>query len=139
MISFFCEEVPYPSINLDRVTMWIENTVTDNNLVASDISIIFCNDSYLLNMNQTYLKHNYFTDIITFDYSDAAYISGDLFISLDRVYDNAKLFCVSFEQELLRVVIHGILHLLGFNDKLEEEQKTMKSLENYYLNLYQND
>lgn len=138
MIDFFCEKVTCPDIRLDNVGVWLNAAVESNNRTAGDISIIFCSDSYLHSMNKAYLDHDYFTDIITFDYSDGNIISGDLFISLDRVKDNANKFDVTFEQELLRVVIHGVLHLLGFNDKSMEEQQVMRDNEDRYLKIYYN-
>ncbi|MGE4288240.1 MAG: rRNA maturation RNase YbeY [Salinivirgaceae bacterium] len=138
MIDFFCEEVPCPDLVLDKVSVWLNSAIESNSKLAGDITIVFCSDAYLLTMNKLYLNHDYFTDIITFDYSDGNIISGDLFISIETVLDNSKKFEVTFEQELLRVVIHGVLHLLGFNDKLEGEQKMMREKEDHYLNKYYN-
>ena len=138
MIDFFCEEVPCPDLVLDKVNVWLNSAIESNSKLAGDITIVFCSDAYLLTMNKLYLNHDYFTDIITFDYSDGNIISGDLFISIETVLDNSKKFEVTFEQELLRVVIHGVLHLLGFNDKLEGEQKMMREKEDHYLNKYYN-
>ncbi|PKP08572.1 MAG: rRNA maturation RNase YbeY [Bacteroidetes bacterium HGW-Bacteroidetes-4] len=138
MIDFFCEEVSCPDLVLDKVANWLNATVESNNKMAGDIAIIFCSDAYLLSMNKQYLNHDYFTDIITFDYSEGSMVSGDLFISIDTVNHNAKKFGVTFEQELLRVVIHGVLHLLGFNDKTNEEQKIMRENEERSLKIYYN-
>lgn len=138
MIDFFCEEVTCPDLILDKVSDWLNTAVESNNKIAGDITVIFCSDSYLLSMNKSYLNHDYFTDIITFDYSDGSIISGDLFISIDTVNDNANKFGVTFEQELLRVVIHGVLHLMGFNDKSVEEQKEIREQEERYLKIYYN-
>ena len=96
---------------------------------VGEISYIFCSDDYLLDINKTYLKHDFYTDIITFDYTDAKKISGDLYISIDRVRDNAQELNLGFEQELHRVIIHGVLHLLGLKDKTEEEAKEMRKAE----------
>ena len=98
-----------------------------------NISIIFCSDNYILDINQQFLQHDYFTDIITFDYCEGNTLSGDLFISIDSVRANADFFGTTFENELNRVIVHGILHLIGYDDHTEEEQKTMRSKENYYL------
>jgi rRNA maturation RNase YbeY len=98
-----------------------------------DLTLIFCSDEELLTLNQEHLKHDYYTDIITFDYSTETYIAGDLFISIDRVLENSSVEKVPFDEELHRVVYHGLLHLLGYNDKNEEEIRTMRSKENYYL------
>ena len=103
-----------------------------------DLNIIFCSDEHLLGINNSYLKHNYFTDVITFDYSQEKTISGDIFISVDRIRDNASSFHQSFEIELNRVIIHGILHLCGYGDKTPEEVTKMRSKEAKYLKEFQN-
>lgn len=100
---------------------------------TGDISIVFCSDAYLLEMNKQYLQHDYYTDIITFDYVEDDVVSGDLFISMDRIKDNAKNFDSEFMHELYRVAFHGVLHLVGYKDKTEEEQKQMRAKENHYL------
>ena len=97
------------------------------------ITIVFCSDNYLLEMNKKYLEHDYFTDIITFDYVENDVISGDLFISIDRVKDNAEKFNATFLNELMRVVFHGVLHLAGFKDKTTPDQQLMREKENFYL------
>ena len=98
-----------------------------------DIVLIFCSDEYLLEINKKHLNHDYYTDIITFDYCLDKIVSGDLYISIDRVKENAKAFNETFMNELNRVVIHGVLHLCGYNDKTETDQKIMRNLENKYL------
>ena len=103
-----------------------------------DISIIFCSDNYILDVNLKYLNHDYFTDIITFDYCDKNILSGDLFISVDSVRENAIFFEVDFEEELRRVIVHGLLHLIGYDDHTEEGQKIMREKENYYISLRRN-
>jgi rRNA maturation RNase YbeY len=100
-----------------------------------EINVVFGDDKWLLELNRDYLNHDYFTDVITFDYTNDKVISGDICVSLDRVYDNAKDFNVSRETELLRVVFHGVLHLCGFNDKSELEQKRMRQAEEEALNM----
>ena len=100
-----------------------------------DLSIVFCSDNYILDMNIKYLQHDYFTDIITFDYCEGEKISGDLFISVDSVRENALLYGATFEEELNRVMVHGVLHLIGYDDHTKAEQKTMREKENYYLSL----
>ena len=97
------------------------------------ISIIFCSDDYLLKINQDYLNHDYFTDIITFDYCEGNSVSGDLFISIDMIRANAEKFGVEFIDELHRVIIHGVMHLVGFKDKTDEEAQVMRTQENYWL------
>jgi len=113
---------------------WINNSIQNENKQKGEINIIFCSDDYLLKMNKDHLNHDYFTDIITFDYCEKDLVSGDLFISTDRVGENAKKFNVEFNAELNRVIIHGVLHLIGYNDKTDEEQKEMTEKENFYLN-----
>ena len=98
-----------------------------------DIVLIFCSDEYLLEINKKHLNHDYYTDIITFDYCVDKIVSGDLYISIDRIKGNATTFNESFINELTRVVIHGVLHLCGYNDKTEADQKIMRNLENKYL------
>ena len=100
---------------------------------TGSITIVFCSDIYLLEMNKKYLEHDYFTDIITFDYVENDVISGDLFISVDRVKDNAEKFNATFLNELMRVVFHGVLHLAGYKDKTTPDQQLMREKENFYL------
>ena len=100
-----------------------------------DINIIFCSDNYILDVNMKYLQHDYFTDIITFDYCEKDILSGDLFISIDSVRENALFYGTEFSDELNRVMVHGLLHLIGYDDHTEEEIATMRSKENYYLEL----
>ncbi len=102
--------------------------------IKGDITFVFCSDDYLLKLNKDYLQHDYFTDIITFDYCEKNIISGDIFISIDRIKENARQYNVTFENELQRVMIHGVLHLVGYKDKSEEEKKIMREKENFYLN-----
>ena len=98
------------------------------------INIIFCSDNYILDVNQRYLNHDYFTDIISFDYCEGNVISGDLFISIDTVRDNAEFYKAdSFDNELQRVMVHGVLHLIGYDDHTPEDQALMREKENYYL------
>ena len=100
-----------------------------------DVNIIFCSDNYILDVNLKYLQHDYFTDIITFDYCENKVLSGDLFISVDSVRENSVFYNTEFEDELNRVMVHGILHLIGYDDHTEEDQKVMREKENYYLSL----
>lgn len=101
-----------------------------------DISVVFTDDDYLLEVNKQYLNHDYYTDVITFDYSVFPEVSGDIMISLDRVKDNAAILSVSFQEELNRVVYHGLLHLCGYKDKSAADEKLMRTKENYYLELF---
>ena len=135
MLDINYEDVDDLSLNDIDLTNWISKVCIDENYNLGDISLIFCSDEYLLDMNRTHLDHDYYTDIITFDYTDNQIVSGDLFISIDRVRDNASDFNVSFEHELHRVIIHGVLHLCGYKDKSDDEEKLMRTKENNALSL----
>ncbi|MFA6367986.1 MAG: rRNA maturation RNase YbeY [Bacteroidales bacterium] len=113
----------------NKIKSWIKNVVEQKGKSIGDISYIFCDDVYLLEINKTYLEHDFFTDIITFDYSDKEKVAGDLFISIDRVRENSLTHNENFEKELHRVIIHGILHLLGLKDKTEKQAKQMRKAE----------
>lgn len=136
MINFFAEDVDLPFFNESLVSEWLNSVCTKENKHLEEVSIIFCSDEYLLDMNNEYLQHDYYTDIITFDYCIDNQIVGDLFISVDRVKDNSSQNHVSFDNELLRVMVHGVLHLIGFKDKTDDEVKLMRLKEDEYLNLY---
>ena len=114
---------------------WIKKVVGKEGRKMKDLSFIFCDDMELLNKNSKYLNHDTLTDILTFDYSENNNISGDIYISIDRVKENAKTYKVTFENELDRVMIHGVLHLLGYNDKSKKDQKAMREKEDFYLSL----
>lgn len=133
MISYSFYSREYHNLPLTSLQDSIPKLVLEEGKELADIALVFCSDDELLSLNQKHLDHDYFTDIITFDYSNDPYISGDLFISVDRVLDNANIEGVSFNEEMHRVVFHGILHLLGFNDKSTEEIGCMREKENYYL------
>jgi rRNA maturation RNase YbeY len=124
---------PFNLPNQEHVQKWMEQAIKAEKKQIGEINCIFCDDEYLLEKNKTYLNHNTLTDIITFDYTEKDVIIGDLFISTERVHENAKIYNVTFELELSRVLIHGVLHLLGYSDKTEEEKKTMRNKENFYL------
>ncbi len=126
-------DVEIPDFNPEFFSLWINQTVIDNNFELGELSYVFCTDDYLLEMNKEHLNHDYYTDIITFNYNVGFSLSGDLFISYDRIMDNAKDLGVSVYDELSRVMIHGVLHLLGFNDKTDEEQEEMTRMENECL------
>ena len=134
-VTYFNEDVPFPKLKRRSTTNWIKETIRLEEKSIGDISFIFCSDDYLLEVNKKYLTHDYFTDIITFDYVEDGVISGDIFISIDRVKENAKLFSTTVENELNRVLIHGVLHLLGYKDKIKEDKTLMTFKENYYLNV----
>lgn len=136
MIAFECISVEVPELSLELFSFWLSEVAIEEGRSTGEITLIFCSDEHLLDMNQQYLKHDYFTDIITFDYSEDAEISGDLFISIDRVYDNALENAVTRELELKRVCVHGVLHLCGYGDKSEQESRIMRAKEDYYLDKY---
>ena len=117
------------------VKSWVSNTIQEENLKEGNINYIFCDDAYLLDKNIKYLKHNTLTDIISFDYTMGKLISGDIFISVERVKENAITFKTAFKDELHRVMIHGVLHYCGYKDKTDADKKLMRSKEDYYLSL----
>ena len=132
-IDFYYEDCEFVYKGKIATRSWINRAVKENNKQLGLISIIFCSDNYLLKINQDYLNHDYFTDIITFDYCDGNSVSGDLFISIDMIRANAEKFGVEFIDELHRVIIHGVMHLVGFKDKTDEEAQVMRTQENYWL------
>lgn len=136
MIYYFAEDTDFPILNKKEITEWIKQVADFYHKKVGQISYIFCSDEYLLNVNKKFLNHNYYTDIITFDYSDKNIISGDVFISLETVHSNALQFSQTDEQELKRVIIHGILHLCGQKDKTDEERQEMIRKENHALQLF---
>lgn len=116
-----------------KYTQWLQKVASDENATIQNLAYIFCSDEYLLNMNIKYLAHDYYTDIITFPYQEGKVIEADLYISVDRVAENAGEFRVDFRNELNRVMVHGLLHLLGYKDKTTEDVTIMRSKEDYYL------
>lgn len=131
MIHFFYENIDE---NIDEnLKNWIENIIVSEGKKLGEINYIFCDDEYLLKINQNFLDHDYYTDIITFDQVRGKTISGEIFVSLQRIKDNASLISKNYEEEKKRVIAHGILHLCGYKDKTEEEQKTMRAKEDFYL------
>ncbi len=133
MVSFFFEDVEIPNLDETKISSWLESVISDEKKTCGEISIIFCNDDYLLEINRNYLNHDYYTDVITFDYSEMSFVSGDIFISIDTVADNAKHFEVSFVQELHRIMVHGTLHLLGYADKTDSDKAIMAAKEDACL------
>ncbi|MDA8568728.1 rRNA maturation RNase YbeY [Flavobacteriaceae bacterium] len=115
---------------------WLSRVAESEGYSLSALSYIFCNDQYLLDLNQTYLSHDTLTDIITFDYVEGTVVSGDIFISVDRLKENAAIFKVSFEEERLRVMAHGLLHLMGYKDKTTEDQEVMSNKENEKIKMF---
>lgn len=135
MIDFTFEQIDVFELNNYLIISWLNNVCVSENKVCGPISIIFCSDDYLLEVNKEYLDHDYYTDIITFDYTIKNEVSGDLFISIDRVKENSTTFDVTFQKELYRVLVHGVLHLCGYGDKSVSEEKIMRSKEDFYLSL----
>lgn len=136
MIDFTLKNVLVPGLDSELFALWLGQVVVEEGFEEDAISIIFCSDEELLEMNIHYLQHDYFTDIITFDYSEDSFISGDLFISIDRVMDNAGQLNVEYETELRRVCVHGVLHLCGYKDKSPTDEKLMREKEEHYLNKF---
>ncbi len=132
-ISFFLEDVHYRIRQKNRLRFWIEETISSEQKTAGAINVILCSDDYLYKMNVEYLQHETLTDIITFDYTEGDLVSGDLFISLERVKENAADIGVKISDELNRVIIHGVLHLCGYGDKTPDEKTIMRSREDFYL------
>ncbi len=134
-IYFFSEETNFKPKYLTSLRLWINKTIEAENYQLEELNFIFCSDEYLLKINQQYLNHDTFTDIITFDNREIDYtISGDIFISIDRVKENSKTFKTTFINELHRVIIHGTLHLLGYTDKSKKDKDLMTQKEDTYLN-----
>ncbi len=132
-INFFYEDVEKQDILEIELVKRIKFLIKNEGKRNGELAIIFCSDNYLLNVNIEFLNHNYYTDIITFNYCENSIISGDLFISIERVKENASKFNTTFKHELYRVIFHGILHLIGYNDKTEDEKILMRSKEDFYL------
>ena len=132
-ISFFCEQTEMPAIQKTLVRNWIKQVAATHGKRVGEISYIFCDDEKILEVNRQYLQHDYYTDIITFDYTEGDKIAGDLFICLDTVRSNAELFKQDYETELHRVIVHGVLHLCGINDKGPGEREIMEKCENEAL------
>ena len=135
MINYFFEEISTIAIDED-ISTWLEDIIVNEEKKLGKIQYIFCDDEYLLHVNREYLQHDFYTDIITFDYVKGKKISGDIFVSLPRIKDNAVQLSTDENEELKRVLAHGILHLCGYKDKSEEEQAMMTEKENYYLSKY---
>ncbi len=137
MITYNVIDVKMPEISHRETTKWVRAVAASYGKRVGEVAYVFCNDDKILEVNQQYLKHDYFTDIITFDYCEGDMLSGDLFISLDTVRTNAELFHKTYDDELHRVIIHGILHLVGINDKGPGEREIMEAAENKALDLLQ--
>jgi metalloprotein, YbeY/UPF0054 family len=135
MIVFNADKVKMPALPKRKVSLWIKTIAEKYNKRVGEISYIFCSDDVILSVNKEYLNHDYYTDIITFDYSENNVISGDLFISLDTVKSNAEKYNEEYAKELYRVIIHGILHLCGIDDKAEGARKIMEENEDSALSI----
>lgn len=135
-ITFTSYNIDFKISNKNKLKNWIKTIIEKNQDRLGSINYIFCNDDYILEINNQYLKHNYYTDIITFDYSSNRKLEGDIFISIDTVKSNSLKFKTTFEQELLRVIIHGVLHLSGLKDKTKKEQDLMRKAEDDALQLF---
>lgn len=135
MISYNAIDIQMPNISHRETTAWVRAVAASYGKRVGEVAYVFCNDDKILEVNRQYLQHDYFTDIITFDYCEGDMISGDLFISLDTVRSNAELFNKPYDEELHRVIIHGILHLVGINDKGPGEREIMEAAENKALDL----
>lgn len=133
MIQYIAEGIKLPKLEKQKISRWIKETADGYNRKVGEIVYIFCSDTKILEINKQYLHHDYYTDIITFDYSDEKKISGDIFISVDTVRSNAEKFKVSFDNEMKRIIIHGILHLCDQEDKTPELRLQMTEKENTAL------
>ena len=135
MVRYFFEDTDFQFKPKRFTFSWLKTVAESEIRKLGDVNIIFCSDNYILDINQRYLQHDYFTDIITFDYCDGNILSGDLFISVESVRENALEYGTEFDEELNRVIVHGILHLVGYDDHAEDDIVVMRSKENYYLDL----
>ena len=138
MVRYYNEDISFNLKGRALNNRWLRMVAVSELKKLGDINIIFCSDNYILEVNMKYLQHDYFTDIITFDYCEKNILSGDLFISIDSVRENALFYGTEFDDELNRVIVHGLLHLIGYDDHTEEDIATMRSKENYYLELRDN-
>jgi rRNA maturation RNase YbeY len=137
-INFHGQDISLPDINTKLISAWLQQIAVAENETIKRINYIFCSDEYLLEVNRNYLQHDYYTDIITFDLSETEVIESDIYISIDRVQDNANQYNANTQTELLRVIAHGLLHLIGYNDKTEDEQTIMRNKEEACLSLWLN-
>lgn len=135
MVNIFFEDTEILDLDPEFFVSWLSEVVSRETLELGELNLIFCSDSYLLKINQDHLKHDYYTDIITFDYRVGNYVSGDLFISVDMLKFNSNNEGVSFFNELYRVVVHGVLHICGYGDKSDDDKKVMTNKENEALAL----
>ncbi len=132
----FNYELEFQLENEEQLSLWISNVITSENKKEGDINYILCDDEYLLEINKQYLNHDYYTDIISFDYSIGNELHGDIFVSIERVRENAMVYEVTFDEELKRVLAHGVLHYCGYSDKTEEEELMMRSKEDEKIKMF---
>lgn len=135
MVRYFCEDIKFEFKNKQLNNRWLKMVAGSEVKKLGDVTIIFCSDNYILDVNMRYLQHDYFTDIITFDYCEGNVLSGDLFISIDTVRENAAEYGAEFDEELHRVIVHGLLHLIGYDDRTPEEEMEIHRKEDYYLSI----
>jgi rRNA maturation RNase YbeY len=136
-IFFYSEDVDFSIKNPSGIASWLNKTIVSEGKKAGEISVIFCSDEYLLDMNQKHLQHDYYTDIITFGLSEKNQpIEAEIYISIDRVKENASNLSIAYQQEMLRVLFHGALHLCGYKDKSKADIKLMRGKEDFYIGLY---
>ncbi len=134
MIRYFNENIAFKLAQKLEIKKWLSDVAKQEGMAVGDINYIFCDDEHLLGINKEYLAHDYYTDIITFDNSEEdTKIEGDIYVSIDRIKDNAKDLNVSFDRELKRVLAHGVLHLCGYKDKTKQDEQQMRGKEEYYL------
>lgn len=138
MVRYFAEETDFIFKKKLVTSRWLKCVAVNEFRRIGDINVIFCSDNYLLDINKKFLSHDYFTDIITFDYCDDDILSGDLFISVDSVKDNSAFYQTSVNDEMDRVIVHGLLHLIGYDDHTDEDIKVMRAKEDQYLSLRKN-
>jgi rRNA maturation RNase YbeY len=135
-IAFKIEGVSKPKLRYRMVSIWLKQVILKFGYITGELTYIFCDDEYLKVINSKYLQHDYYTDIVTFDYGEDKVVAGDMFISIDRVKENSVLFECSVEDEFLRVIVHGLLHLMCFDDKEDNEREAMRRAENECIFMY---
>ena len=136
VINFFEEDIKFNLSQKRKIRNWIKKVAEKEGVSVAEINYVFCSDPYLKQVNVEFLQHDYFTDIITFDNSEEGTLEGDIFISIDRIRENSSDYSSNFDQELRRVIIHGVLHLIGYRDKTADEENQMRQKEDEYLSLY---
>lgn len=134
-VTFHSEHTDFSISNEAELAQWLHTVCSNENQQLKEVAIIFCSDQYLLELNKQHLNHDYYTDVITFDYTDENGIAGDVFISIDRVRENAASRAISLSDELHRIIVHGTLHLLGYTDGTSTEKEQMTAKEDFYLSL----